>query len=89
MKIRYAAAAALVQWYLILAPPGTKVTTKPFPPFSQWVVKEHFEDAYECARHRSLYIREHSSSAAKRREQGLLSACISSQDPRLKPSKSK
>ena len=86
MKLCHVATVAFV-WYLIAAPPGTQLDTKPFPPYSKWVIKNQFDNAYHCVKSRSDYIKSEGTSAKARRKQGMLSMCISSADPRLKASK--
>ena len=96
MKAHYAAALALVGWYL-MGPPvyGVDVTTMdPSAPLSKWNIEDSYDTARECreALQERRKASEHSSSLAAK--MGVLLdtdpryvkelECIATDDPRLR-----
>ena len=66
MKPRYAAALALVGWYLMLPPPGTNPFTtgrwfEKDAPLSTWYLEKSFDTAEDCDRARQKKYDEASS----------------------------
>jgi hypothetical protein len=82
MKLRHAAALALVGWYLMM-PPRKTVDGQVFPDttvaVSQWSQMQAYDTAKEC---------EADAIKLRNRETSLVAAsaiCVESTDPRLKP----
>jgi hypothetical protein len=88
MKLRHAAALALVGWYLMVgfSPFPPKVTPQPLHPgetegppiLSQWQIRRSFDSADKCEQARTELLRLTPSVGAA----DVL--CIASDDPRLK-----
>jgi len=93
MRLRHAAALALVGWYL-MAPPWKDSSHKEWlisAPLSQWVVIDEFDTAAECKQNWSYWfnrwIHEKPSKVPAEKEalyERIKGKCISTDDPRLK-----
>jgi len=70
MKLRHAAALALVGWYLMMPPSTSSGRIQKDAPLSRWYIFTTFETKKECEKARQF------SSG--------LSICVASDDPRLK-----
>jgi hypothetical protein len=99
MNLRHAAALALVGWYLMLPTKSSRsLDYQPNLPLSQWSVDTSFDSADACESYRGEW-QEKSRNAftnakpdVKEAARALFelyndSACISSDDPRLKETK--
>lgn len=85
MKLRHAAALALVGWYLLALPPEKRSLPPMSVPFSQWVILESFDKAEDCSVRRAKMSE---SAGFMRGEQIFWLACVATDDPRLRePSK--
>ena len=97
MRIRHAAAFALMGWYLILPPvlyPSRQVN--PDAPITKWNHYQVFETAKECE-DANMSLRKKAEALSRDEKlnpksvvetaaaQGSLGRCIASDDPRLKP----
>jgi hypothetical protein len=86
MKIRNAAALALLGWYL-MAPPQTRtwwIGEKRYDdaaPLSRWTVEQSFDKAELCEAAR-LATQQQAGDAAIHTDHAV---CVASDDPRLKP----
>jgi hypothetical protein len=96
MKLRHAAALALVGWYLMLPPPFGQAS------LDQWDILSAFDTAQECENHKSELLRvvsdpkQFAKFAAEAKKQDPTwnrdtaisriqgSECVSTDDPRLK-----
>jgi hypothetical protein len=90
MKLRHAAALALVGWYLMLPPfslsPSRKIVADLRKPLSQWVSFGNYDTAVDCNKEidamdqRAInWAREHGTKLDLAHAQ-----CIATDDPRLK-----
>jgi hypothetical protein len=97
MKVRHAAALALVGWYLMLPPLKLGQSGKYHPdfevPLNQWESYQSYDDAAKCEedKARTLIALQRVShefpadrSAATDAEQAVFGQCIATDDPRLK-----
>ena len=97
MKLRHAAALALVGWYLFLPPPPIPPDPLPakLPPVSKWLYFAAFDSAKECEDHRRS-MEDQTASKVKNPPdlkttemqvyaQFSLGQCIASDDLRLTP----
>jgi hypothetical protein len=85
MKIRHAAALALVGWYLLVAPvehtgPFVKVDIKAL--LKEWDTQATFDDKQACESARTEYLAYPPPCCDLISEKTIL--CISADDPRLK-----
>jgi hypothetical protein len=86
MKLRHAAALALVGWYL-LVPPQTRTwwigpeRYDDATPLSRWTIERSFDQAEACEAARSATQEQAGDAAIRMRH----AACVASDDPRLKP----
>ena len=95
MKLRHAAALALVGWYLMMPParPQTRVPVDLDAPLSKWTVDSSYDTAAECRREIEFAKQTDARLAGDAPNEGLRLAiaglvhgqCISTDDPRLKP----
>jgi hypothetical protein len=93
MKLRHAAALALVGWYLMVPPPKVagRLLVDLDAPLSKWTVYNPYETAAECAQGHVDFgkkIKENLTKEPtqdnKMQYQQIISAqCIASNDPRL------
>lgn len=85
MKLRRAAVALAVGWYLMVAPAGYEPDRiHPAPSLSRWYIAESFDTAQECEHMRMDSIMKTYGDVGKNTLHSLALACISSDDPRLK-----
>jgi len=98
MKLRHAAALALVGWYLMLPPQhGGSADFNTHAPLSEWTVLEKYDDTSACERGKMDQLSKWYDRASvdrpgtKEAEKDILmtirlndSQCIASDDPRLK-----
>jgi hypothetical protein len=96
MKLRHAAALALVLWYLMV-PPSKGSPTFLFDaraPFNKWTVRDTFDTASECrqsakttARLFKAFAKKDGTAAAINNSKRFATAiCLETDDPRLKGS---
>jgi hypothetical protein len=83
MKLRHAAALALVGWYLMI-PPGAQSGFDTTAPLGKWFVYGGYDSAHECEGAKFL-----DREGLKQRNDPLADAfkhaqCIATDDPRLK-----
>ena len=86
MKLRHAAALALVGWYL-LAPPLYKGEVDEKAPLKEWTVLQSFGTVTECSQWLSVLLHKANLDPAIRtvvKHRLLATSCMSSDDPRLK-----
>jgi hypothetical protein len=86
MKLRHAAALALVGWYL-LAPPLYKGEVDEKAPLKEWTVLQSFGTVTECSQWLSVLLHKANLDPATRtvvKHRLLAASCMSSDDPRLK-----
>lgn len=96
MRLRYAAALALVGWYLLIPRYGLDGRLLDSAPLSAWKVYDRYDSLNACQRTRQQMIKlgdEFINEQERRAELGrgvsqaatmLASRCVSSDDPRLK-----
>ena len=92
MKLRHAAALALVGWYLMMPPMASDLRPDEAAPLATWGLVESFDSAQACKR----ALHKYSDEAIKKVQGGSESSttnsarfvvaeeCIASDDPRLK-----
>ncbi len=87
---RYAAALALVGWYLIMPPIRSADTAHPIPdsdaPLSKWTTEGTFDSAVACNRYLSSLLMAANSNTLPIAESKLQvenAKCIATDDPRL------
>jgi len=87
MNLRHAAALALVGWYLMV-PPIEKERVNPSAKFSTWGIYATIERYDDCESLRQVDFARFSKQSAKAAKliaaQMVFSACIATDDPRLK-----
>ena len=87
MKLRHAAALALVGWYLMAPPLYEGHKSNLDAPLSEWVILDSFDSANDCWRERSIMNTDHKRDfkhdSIQRERLGSIS-CIATDDPRLK-----
>jgi hypothetical protein len=91
MKLRHAAALALLGWYLMVPIPGNDPIPDPASSFSKWVNIHSFDSAKQCEDGRLNIIRVGAGGGPQLmgypeqevKKVLLLSQCIASDDPRL------
>jgi len=91
MKLRHAAAFALMGWYLVIPPDGGTGRPDEDAPLRTWKIQYSFDTANECeaAKYKlsQQSIRDLKAIAPKHKDLDLLfiaNICIASDDPRLK-----
>ena len=90
MKLRHAAALALVGWYLMVPPivDGRAVIDAPV---SKWIVNTPFDSARECDKAQAILVVKAKGDLEKRLWDDAVAVtftqaqCIATDDPRLKP----
>jgi hypothetical protein len=85
IESRHVATLALVGWYLLM-PPWYEDKRAPDwnAPLNQWVINQSFDTAGECETIRLKLIKKDFSSDAMVNHRARVSACVSTDDPRLK-----
>ncbi len=91
MKLRHAAALALVGWYLMVPPLNADGTPNAHAPLSQWSMDGSYDTAKECT---DRFHSDMNVAAGLKRDLGGMNArlsvndeqCIATDDPRLKGS---
>lgn len=91
MKLRHAAALALVGWYLMVPPlianpnPTTGGQLEVSAPLSKWEIVRSFDTAAECNEARQRTAASGVGNAEAQRLWQKYATCIASDDPRLRP----
>lgn len=84
MKLRYAAALALVGWYLMMPPKKADGSLDISAPLSHWHVEAGFDSGQQCSVLQSATMaRAFQANDRKQAEQIHAGQCIASDDPRL------
>jgi hypothetical protein len=85
MKPRYAAALALVGWYLMVPPPKSDGADLQWP-LSEWASLQGFDTATECERaKKELQLKHPTSSSTHKVSVYEMASCVATDDRRLKP----
>ena len=84
MNFRHVASLALVGWYLMAPPMTSDHKIRDDAPIAQWQMVDSFDDAGSCHDSRFRVMRNMKSAAECGYQRALHSACISTDDPRLK-----
>lgn len=85
MKVCRAAALALLGWYLMMPPLGADQLYDNTAPISKWSINSSFNNAMECIDRQAHMLQRAKDQHDKHGENAWLSsACIVSDDPRLK-----
>ena len=86
MKVRHAAALALIGWYLMV-PPLHKGEVDEKAPLKEWTVLQSFGTVTECSQWLSVLLNKAALDPATRtvvKHRLLAASCMSTDDPRLK-----
>jgi hypothetical protein len=84
MKPRHAAALALVGWYLMAPPMNPDKNVRVNAPLSQWQIVDSFDNAQDCHDKKARLTSDMMNRQPELGRRALHSACISTDDPRLK-----
>lgn len=86
MNLRHAAAFSLLGWYLMVPPPAgsTNRIVNPDASLVQWRIYKSFDTATECENDRAEIVHDHENQTDVLEKYARLSACIATDDPRLK-----
>jgi hypothetical protein len=85
MNLHHAAALALVGWYLMVPPLTSDNKIHDAAPIAEWQILDSFDTAQHCDDTRFRLMDASENTEAWRHERALRSACISTDDLRLKP----
>ena len=87
MRLRHAAALALVGWYLMIPPKSGKDASGPYDPkaeLNKWFVFGAYDFAHECEGAKFLDREAHKSKSDPMNPALESAQCIATDDPRLK-----
>jgi hypothetical protein len=87
MKLRNAAALALVGWYLMMPPLGPDGRIQKYAPLSQWEISSSYDSADDCEKVRlvaSGWMPGANEKKTAHTPRGDAAICVASDDPRLK-----
>lgn len=86
MNLRHATALALVGWYLMVPPIYQGHETDENGPLHQWKILMSFDTAQDCRIDQIQLIQQSAQRPPWHKKRVLDSACIATDDPRLKES---